>query len=376
MTPFSSWHEGLRRDIPTVLVEEAFELQKAGALLLDVRELEERREGFPAGSTHLSRGFLEVKVEALEPNPNRSILTLCASGTRSLLAAEALKRLGYAKVQSVDGGFSAWKEAGLPTEVPEDQDPDFYQRYARHLNLTEVGEEGQRRLLASSVLVVGVGGLGSPAAFYLAAAGVGKITLVDKDRVELSNLQRQILHRDLDRGRPKVESGQAALRALNPRLEIDAIPEHLSEANAEGLISSHDLVLDGSDNFATRYLINDHAVRHSKPVVHGSIYKFEGQVASFWAGSKSPQGPCYRCLFPSPPPKAMAPNCAEAGVLGVLPGVIGVLQATEALKLLLDLGRPLLGRLLTYDALAGTFLELQVSPQEDCLACGSKAGVL
>jgi len=351
---------------------------RRGAVLIDVREADEVAEGSPEGALRISRGFLELRVEDAVPDKDREVHLMCAGGTRSLFAAEGLLALGYTRVQSVAGGFQRWKTLGLPIERPSNLDQEMRARYARHLILPEVGEAGQRRLLASRVLIVGAGGLGSPAALYLAAAGVGTLGIVDDDVVDRTNLQRQILHTDGRVGRAKVESAREAILALNPGVRVDAIGERLTAANAERLIGAYDLVLDGTDNFAARYVVNDTCARLGVPNVHGAIYRFEGQVSVFWPvepaesghpGYPARRGPCYRCLYPEAPPPELAPSCAEAGVLGVLPGVIGTLEAVEAIKILLRIGNPLVGRLLAYDALEARFTELEIDADPACAWC-------
>jgi len=288
---------------------------------------------------------------------------------RSLPAAAQLAALGYADVRSVAGGFVRWRREGLPVESPRAPgDPDW-ERYARQLTLPEVGEAGQRRLRDARVLLVGAGGLGSPAALYLAAAGVGHLTLVDDDRVERSNLQRQVLHRDAAAGESKVRSGIATLRALNPSVEIVGHEARLTATNAHELLAGQHVVVDGSDNFVTRYVVNDACVALGIPYVHGAVFRFEGQVSVFWPARPGSAGPCYRCLYPEPPPPELAPSCTEAGVLGVVPGIIGLLQATETLKLLLGAGVPLVGRMLHYDGLRGSFDEFEVPREPRCPAC-------
>lgn len=364
----------LRARIPEVSVAVALDGQRGGALLVDVRDDEETASGSPAGALRLPRGFLELRIEEKAPDPARPILVMCAGGTRSLFAAEDLARLGYADVRSVAGGFSAWKAAGLPVELPPRFDADQRERYRRHLTLPEVGEAGQHRLLGSRVALIGAGGLGSPIALYLAAAGVGHLTLIDDDKVERSNLQRQILHAESRLGQRKVESGRAALLDLNPTISVVAHDTRLEAANVLDLLGGHDVVVDGSDNLPTRYLVNDACLKLGVPNVYGAIFRFEGQVSVF-GGAAPGLRPCYRCLFPEPPPPEYAPSCAEAGVLGVLPGVIGTIMAAETLKLLLGLGEPLAGRLLLYDGLRGEFNEIAVPVDPDCPSCGTGASV-
>ncbi|MBY6260635.1 molybdopterin-synthase adenylyltransferase MoeB [Azospirillum sp. 412522] len=362
----------LRARIAEVTAADAVALQRDGALLVDVREDEETATGSPAGALRLPRGFLELRIEEKAPDPARPLLLMCAGGTRSLFAAEDLLRLGYGDVRSVAGGFSAWKAAGLPVEVPPQLDAAQRERYRRHLTMPEVGEAGQHRLLRSRVALIGAGGLGSPIALYLAAAGVGRLTLIDDDRVERSNLQRQILHAESRLGQRKVESGRAALLDLNPTIEVVSHDTRLEAANVLDLLGGHDVVVDGSDNLPTRYLVNDACLRLGVPNVYGAIFRFEGQVSVF-GGAVPGLRPCYRCLFPEPPPAEYAPSCAEAGVLGVLPGVIGTIMAAETIKLLLGLGEPLAGRLLLYDGLRGEFNEIAVPVDPDCPSCSAGA---
>lgn len=337
-------------------------------LVLDVRTTEEWSQGHLPWAHHVDRGFLELRIEALAPDREQPILCYCASGTRSLLAADALRQIGYRNVASLTGGILAWRQAGYEIVVPRLLDEQARRRYRRHLAIAEVGEEGQQRLLDASVLVIGAGGLGSPTLLYLAAAGVGTIAIVDDDVVDESNLQRQVVHRQATVGMLKTESARDALLALNPSIKIDLHSRRLDVESANALVPRYDVIVDGTDNFSTRYLINDAAVHHDRPVVHGSVYRFEGQVSVFWRS----RGPCYRCLYPEAPPPELAPSCAEAGVLGVLPGVIGLLQATETLKLLLKCGQPLIGQALRYDALAGTVRKLRFAKDPECAVCGSE----
>jgi sulfur-carrier protein adenylyltransferase/sulfurtransferase len=337
--------------------------------VVDVREKLEWNDGHIPGAIHVPRGYLELQIEEAVPDKSQPVLLYCAGGVRSLLAAETLRAMGYQHPISMAGGYTAWSQAGLPTVVPRVLDAEARKRYSRHLLVPEVGEQGQLKLLDARVLVVGAGGLGAPAALYLAAAGVGTLGLVDADVVEASNLQRQIIHSTARLGRLKVDSARETLEGLNPDVRVVTHNEWLDRSNVAKIISGYDVVVDGTDNFPTRYLLNDASVIADKPVVHGSVYRFEGQVTVF----KPYDGPCYRCLFPEPPPPEMAPNCAEAGVLGVLPGTIGMLQATETIKLILGIGEPLIGRLLTYDALSETFDELRLRRDPRCPACGEHA---
>ena len=349
---------------------DALRRQHAGALLLDVREDDERAGGIAAGARGIARGLIEAGIDAIEPDREREILAICASGQRSLLAAASLRALGYRRSMSVRGGFARWKAEGLPVEYGA-LDADAAERYARHLVLPEVGVAGQQRLAQARIALIGAGGLGAPAALYLAAAGVGRMSLIDDDRIERSNLQRQVIHADDRVGTLKVDSARIALAALNPSVQIDSIATRLQAANVEELIRGHDLVIDGADNFPTRYLLNAACLRLGIPLVYGAVHRFSGQVSVF--DPRRADSPCYRCLFPEPPSAAEAPNCSEAGVLGVLPGVIGMLQATEALKLLLGIGTPLVGRLQCFDALAATFRELRLPRDPACPGCGADA---
>lgn len=344
--------------------ESAWARSQDGDRLVDIREPSEWLAGRPARSRALPASRLAQAPSDLAPPPGRSLLLICASGVRSLAWAQRLRAAGL-EACSVRGGFSAWARAGLPVADGHGLDADAMDRYDRHLRLPGIGAAGQARLLASSVLLVGAGGLGSPAAFYLAAAGVGRLTLVDDDRVDRSNLQRQILHTDAGVGTAKVESARQRLLALNPTIAVEAVPERLVPGNARALFERHDLVIDGADNFATRYLVNATALATGKPWAYGAVQRFQGQVSLFVPGA----GPCYRCLFPEPPPAGAAPACSEAGVFGVLPGLIGIVQATEAIKWLLGLGDALAGRLLVYDALAMRMRELRLDRDPACPAC-------
>ena len=340
------------------------------ALFLDVREADEYAQGALPGALHLPRGLLELQVEGRVPDKDRKIIVYCAGGTRSALAAQALGQLGYSDVASMAGGFNKWKDEGRDWVAPRTLDAAQRNRYQRHLLLPEIGEAGQQRLLESKVLLLGAGGLGSPAALYLAAAGVGTIGIVDMDVVDSSNLQRQILH-NLERvGERKVDSAKKTLTAMNPDVNVVTCDVRLGAANVLEIIDSYDLIVDGTDNFPTRYLVNDASLVKRIPVVHGSIFRFEGQATVFYPY----EGPCYRCLVPEPPPAELAPSCAEAGVLGVLPGIIGSIEAVEAIKLLLGLGESLVGRLLTYDALEQSFRTFRIRRDPACPACGEHAG--
>jgi molybdopterin/thiamine biosynthesis adenylyltransferase/rhodanese-related sulfurtransferase len=363
-----------RREIEEVDASRARELLEAPEqpVLVDVRRRDEWDEGYIPGAIHVPRGSLESRIESAVPDHNRRVLLYCASGDRSALAAKTLGELGYSDVASISGGFIDWKRNGFPTQVPRSLDPGKRARYSRHLLIPEVGEEGQLKLLESRVLLVGAGGLGSPASLYLAAAGVGRIGIVDADVVDASNLQRQIVHSTEGLGEPKVDSARRAIEALNPDVEVVTYRERLTSENIDRILDEGwDVIVDGADNFPTRYLVNDASVWHGIPVVHGSIFRFEGQVTVF----KPHEGPCYRCLFPQPPPPELAPSCAEGGVLGVLPGVVGSLQASEALKLALGIGEPLVGRLLLFDALAAQFNEVTLRRDPDCPVCGAEPSI-
>jgi molybdopterin/thiamine biosynthesis adenylyltransferase/rhodanese-related sulfurtransferase len=354
--------------IQSLTPAEALQHLRNGAVLIDVRADHERALGMAEGARGIERTKLEAAAHMHLADLGAEVLLICQSGQRSQLAAQALALQGYRNLASVEGGTSAWQAAGLPMVEP-DIDADFSERYSRHLRLPEVGLDGQRKLEAARVLLVGAGGLGSPAAFYLAAAGVGTLRLVDDDVVDRSNLQRQILHTDARIGVAKVESAAVALSALNPRTLIEAMAERITSDNVERVLEGIDVVIDGADNFPVRYLLNDACVKLGKPLVYGAVHRFEGQVSVFDAGRRRGEVPCYRCLFPEPPPPDAAPNCSEAGVLGVLPGVIGMLQATEAIKLILGIGEPLRGRLLQFDALAMRFRETRLAPDNDCVLC-------
>jgi molybdopterin/thiamine biosynthesis adenylyltransferase/rhodanese-related sulfurtransferase len=337
-----------------------------GPVLVDVREKDEYLEGYIPGARWIPRGFLEIRIEEQIPDKSADVVLYCAGGTRSALAARALADLGYSNVRSMAGGFTAWKRAGLAFDRPYLMTQEQSIRYSRHTMLPEVGEEGQVKLLKSKMLLLGAGGLGSPFGLYLAAAGVGTLGIIDDDTVDSSNLQRQILH-SMDRvGMPKVESAAIAIKGLNPDVKVIPYKTRLTSENVLDIIKDYDVIVDGVDNFPTRYLLNDAALKLNKPVVHASIYRFEGQVTCFIPD----EGPCYRCLYPEPPPPDMAPSCQEAGVLGVLPGVVGVLQATEAIKIVLGKGKTLAGRLLMYDALATKFREMKLHRDPKCPTCG------
>src|ERR1051325_2060628 len=350
--------------------ETAAARQRAGTVILDVREPEEHEQGAIPGSLHLVRGHLEGSIESRVPDKATPIIVVCASGARSAFAAKTLGELGYTDVASLAGGFNKWKDEGRGWAAPKNLTAEQRNRYQRHLLLPEVDIAGRQRLLDSKVLLLGAGGLGSPAALYLAAAGVGTIGIIDMDVVDESNLQRQILH-NIDRlGERKVDSAKKTLTALNADVNVVTYDVRLGADNVLDIIDGYDVIVDGTDNFPTRYLVNDATLLKRIPVVHGSIFRFEGQATVF-----APyEGPCYRCMIPEPPPADLAPSCAEAGVLGVLPGIIGSIQAMEAIKLLLGLGDPLVGRLLAYDAEEESFRSFKVNRDPECPACGEKAG--
>src|SRR5205809_4410623 len=345
------------------------EARLGDATFLDVRELDEYEQGMIPGTVFIPRGHLESQAENKLPDRAATIIIYCAAGNRSAFAARTLQELGYTDVASMTGGFGRWKNEGRDWVTPAVLDPEQRNRYSRHLLLPEVGEEGQQKLLQSKVLLLGAGGLGSPAALYLAAAGVGTLGIVDMDVVDESNLQRQILHNVERVGERKVDSAKKTLTALNPDVDVVTYDVRFGADNILDIIDGYDVVLDGTDNFPTRYLLNDASLLKRIPVVHGSIFRFDGQVTVF-----DPYNvPCYRCLLPEPPPPELAPSCAEAGVLGVLPGIIGSIQALETIKLLLDIGDPLIGRLLAYDALEQSFRTFKVRRDPTCPACGENA---
>ena len=342
-----------------------------GAVFIDVREDHERARGQAAGARGVAKAQLLAEPDRHLADRDAPVVLICQMGGRSMDAARALEAAGYTRLASVEGGTQRWQDEGRPMVRPDmsAETIDFNERYSRHLLLQEVGVEGQRRLEGSRVLMIGAGGLGSPAAFYLAAAGVGHLRIADDDVVDRSNLQRQILHTEARIGEPKVASAQATLGALNPRTQVEAVQARVTSDNIERLLDGVDVVLDGADNFPVRYLLNDACVKLGIPLVYGAVQRFEGQVSVFDAGRHRGELPCYRCLFPEPPPPEFAPNCVEAGVLGVLPGVIGLLQATEVVKLLLGIGDSLAGRLLQFDALSMRFRETRLRHDPDCAVC-------
>jgi molybdopterin/thiamine biosynthesis adenylyltransferase/rhodanese-related sulfurtransferase len=358
-----------RKDVPEVTPQQVNDLLNHNGkshVLLDVRESDEWRQGHLEGALPLPRGFLEIKVESAIPDKRAPIIAYCAGGVRSLLAGKALKEMGYQNVSSMSGGYNAWKNGGFKWVQDFQYTSEQLIRYSRHFLLPEVGEEGQAKLLKAKVLMIGAGGLGSPSAYYLAAAGVGTIGIIDNDVVDVSNLQRQILHANDRVGMPKVESAKKTLEGLNPDVKVVPYEAKLTSENIMEIIKDYDLVVDGCDNFPTRYLVNDACVLTGKPNVHGSIFQFEGQATVFYPG----KGPCYRCLYPEPPPAEMAPSCAEAGVLGVLPGLIGTIEALEAIKLILGKGDSLIGRLLCFNTLTMEINDLKLRRDPRCPMCG------
>ena len=368
-----------RKEIHDVSVDELKKRLAANEpiVLVDVREKEEFRAGYLPGALSVPRGYLEQNIESKVPDKSTKIVTYCAGGSRAVLAAQTLKQFGYANVEVFGVGFPRWKDSGGKVEQPPKLTEAQRDRYSRHILLPEVGEVGQVKLLQSKVLLLGAGGLGSPAALYLAAAGVGTMGIVDADVVDASNLQRQILHSTSRVGEPKVESAKKTIADLNPDVKVIPHQERLTSENVERLFAQYDLVVDGTDNFPTRYLVNDASVFLGKPIVHGSIFRFDGQVTTFVpkkaaAKFSAPEGPCYRCLYPEPPPPHLAPSCQEAGVLGILCGIIGTIQATEAIKLILGKGDVLSGRLLAYDSLKMRFHELRLRKDVACPVCSAQ----
>ena len=359
-----------RGPVREVTPAEAEGLISAGAALIDTREIHEWKAGHLAGATLIPPIEVLDRIAQVVPDRSKPVVVYCAAGARSMRAALQMAQLGYQDVASMAGGIGLWKAEGRPTELPGDT-PAIARnpRYARHLVMPEVGPEGQGKLAQSKVLFIGAGGLGSPGLLYLAAAGVGTLGIVDFDVVDLSNLQRQVVHSDDRIGMKKTASAALTIKALNPEVKVVAHDEMLTEENVDRLIAGYDVVIDGTDTFETRYTLNDAAVRAAIPVVHASVFRFEGQLSVFVPY----QGPCYRCLYPTPPPPELAPGCSVAGVLGVVPGVMGLLQATEAIKVLLRLGDPLVGRLLIWDALDGSFSEVTLRRDPDCPACGPGA---
>jgi sulfur-carrier protein adenylyltransferase/sulfurtransferase len=358
-----------RSQIREVSPQEVDALPAGAATIVDVREASEWEQGHLPGAHHVSKSYIEQQIEGVVPDRDAPVILYCAGGVRSLFAAQTLEAMGYSDVASMSGGFQSWKGAGLDFETPVVLSAEQKQRYSRHLLIPEVGSAGQQRLLESKALLIGAGGLGSPAALYLAAAGVGTIGLVDFDVVDISNLQRQIVHTTDRIGERKVESARIAINALNPDIDVVQHEEMLVASNVAEIIAGYDVILDGTDTFETRYILNDAAVAAGIPVVHASVFRFEGQLTTFVPY----EGPCYRCLYPTPPPPELAPGCSVAGVLGVVPGILGLLQTNEALKVLLGIGNTLAGRLLLFDALETEFTELQLRRDPACPTCGEEA---
>lgn len=371
MAPFQDYLRNLKQTIEWIEPQELKQALDSGAsdaplFVIDVREQHEYVAGHVPGCTWIPRGFLEQRIENVVRDREANVVVYCASSTRSAMGVETLHRFGYKNVSCMSGGFTAWKTHGFGFDTAESMTPEQQQRYSRHTMLPEVGEKGQIKLLKSKVLCIGAGGLGSPSSLYLAAAGVGTIGIIDDDVVDASNLQRQILHTTERVGMPKVDSAEITLTNLNPDVDVIKYQKRLDSDNIFEIIDRYDVIIDGADNFPTRYLLNDAALKLGKHVIHSSIFRFEGQITTFLGSGE----PCYRCLYPEPPPPEDAPSCGEAGVLGVLPGIMGVLQATEAVKLLLGTGRSLSGRLLVYDALGTRFHELKLRRDPKCPTCG------
>jgi molybdopterin/thiamine biosynthesis adenylyltransferase/rhodanese-related sulfurtransferase len=358
-----------RSQIKEVTPQEVDALPEGAATIVDVREASEWEQGHLPGARHVSKSYIEQQIEAAAPDRDAPVILYCAGGVRSLFAGQTLAEMGYTNVASMSGGFQAWKGAGLEFETPVTLSQEQKLRYSRHLLIPEVGAAGQARLLGSKALLIGAGGLGSPASLYLAAAGVGTIGIVDFDVVDISNLQRQILHTTDRVGERKTESARRSINALNPEINVVAHEEMLVAENVERIIKGYDVILDGTDTFETRYILNDAAVAAGIPVIHASVFRFEGQLTTFIPY----EGPCYRCLYPTPPPPELAPGCSVAGVLGVVPGILGLLQANEALKVLLGIGQTLAGRLLLFDALETEFTELKLRRDPNCPVCSTEA---
>jgi sulfur-carrier protein adenylyltransferase/sulfurtransferase len=356
----------VKSEIEEVDPAEVHELMDEGVVIVDVREQEERALGHLPQAVHVPRSYLESRIEGIVPDKSTPLIVYCASGHRSAYAARTLtQELGYESARSMTGGITLWKDRGYEVAIPHTLSPEQQQRYSRHLLIPEIGTEGQQRLLEAKVLLLGAGGLGSPTALYLAAAGVGTLGIVDDDAVDLSNLQRQVIHDTERLGVPKVDSAEQSIRALNPDVNVIKYPVRVDASNIMEIIDGYDVIVDGVDNFPTRYLLNDASVRTKIPVVSASILGFDGQLSVF----KPYEGPCYRCLFREPPPAELAPSCGANGVLGVLPGTMGLLQATEVVKLIVGIGEPAIGRLLLYDALAATLTEVKVHRDPDCPIC-------
>jgi molybdopterin/thiamine biosynthesis adenylyltransferase/rhodanese-related sulfurtransferase len=357
---------------PTEAAAEIADAKESGddVALVDVREQTEFEERHIDGAIHVPRSYLESRIEQFVPDRSRRIILYCASGIRSALAAKTLAEdLGYEDVSSMAGGITLWRDRGLPVVTPRSLTQEQKERYSRHILVPEIGLEGQMKMLDSKVLLLGTGGLGSPSALYLAAAGIGTLGLIDDDVVDASNLQRQVIHNTERIGMPKTESARQAIEALNPDVDVVEHRTRFGPDNVIELLSDYDVIVDGTDNFPTRYLLNDASVRLRKPVVSASILSFDGQLSTFVPY----EGPCYRCLYPTPPPAELAPSCGAAGVLGVLPGIMGLLQALEVVKLVTGVGRPLIGRLLLFEALGTEFTELKVKRDPECPICGPNA---
>src|SRR5437879_2319981 len=368
MATFRELFKGVKSRIREIDIRQLQDMRQLPEkpVVIDVREQDECEQGMIQGANHIPRGYLEQRVEQQVPEYDVPVVVHCASGIRSAFATETLQQMGYTNVVNLKGGCGAWKEAGFDFVVPRELTADQMKRYSRHVLIPEVGKEGQLKLLDSKVLIIGAGGLGSPAAYYLAAAGVGTIGIVDSDVVDESNLQRQILHNSKRIGQPKVDSAKQTLEDLNPDVKVVPYQTRLTRENIIEIFENYDLIVDGSDNFPTRYLVNDASVLLKKTVVHGSIFRFDGQVSVF----KPFGGPCYRCVFPEPPPPELAPSCDEAGTLGILLGIVGLFEANEAVKLLLGIGDPLIGRLLMIDALTDEFRTLRLKRDPNCPVCG------
>lgn len=368
MTNFRELYAQTRASIEEVTPEDVQARLDRGERfrLLDVREGEEVSTGILPGAAYLSRAHFESRVEDVLPDKDADVVVYCQSGVRSAFSVKTLAELGYTKVSSMKGGINRWKDLGYPTEIPRVLDLAQRSRYSRHLILPEVGEKGQLKFLGAKVLCIGAGGLGSPALLYLAAAGIGTIGIVDSDVVEENNLQRQIVHNTDRIGMLKAESAKETVQKINPDVQVRIHSVRLDASNVHELISDYDVIVDGSDNFDTRYVLNDAAVALRKPVVHGSIFRFEGMASTFVPY----EGPCYRCIYPEAPPPELAPTCSEAGVLGVLPGIVGCLQANEVLKLIGGYGTPLVGRLLTFDAQTTEFSQVKARRDPSCPTCG------
>ena len=356
----------VKSQIDEVDPSEVKELIDEGVAVVDVREAEEFAAGHLPGAKHVPRSYLETRIEAIVPDRSTQVILYCASGNRSAFGARTLtQEMGYEHVRSMTGGITLWKDRGYAVDVPRALTSEQRERYSRHLLIPEIGVEGQQKLLDAKVLLLGAGGLGSPTALYLAAAGVGTLGIVDDDVVDLSNLQRQVIHSTDRIGIPKVDSAEESIHALNPDVNVVKYQTRIDASNIVEIIEGYDVIVDGVDNFPTRYLLNDASVRLKIPVVSASILGFDGQLSVF----KPYDGPCYRCLFREPPPAELAPSCGANGVLGVLPGTMGLLQATEVVKLILGIGEPAIGRLLLYDALAATITEVKVHRDPDCPIC-------